>query len=281
MLDAVLAVGGLGQFAAGNRAHIVRVVNGQETSIKVKLDDLVSNGDTRQNIPLMPGDVLVVPQSTVLDERSPRIHSRADPRRLALPLDRHAGRLGGVHHRLDGGPADAGHLFCVGACVCRYPYAPEPGHGRHCRGIQRRLAGRGCARGAAGRSAAGEGGRGCHPVLCRPATPRQKAAIIDGLRTKLTVEANGAQNQAADLFVISYTDHSRNTRQVVDALLKLFMANALTGSQRQCAAGPGVHDRADRRVREEAERRRGPACRLQAPACRPGAGPRAGTTSRA
>jgi polysaccharide chain length determinant protein (PEP-CTERM system associated) len=63
------------------------------------------------------------------------------------------------------------------------------------------------------------------------ATPKQQAAIIEGLRTKLTVEANGAQNQqAADLFVISYTDHSRNTRQVVDALLKLFIANALTGS---------------------------------------------------
>ena len=43
------------------------------------------------------------------------------------------------------------------------------------------------------------------------ATPAQKAAIIDNLRTKLTVEANGAQNQPADLFVISYTDHSRHT----------------------------------------------------------------------
>jgi polysaccharide biosynthesis/export protein len=63
VLDAVLAVGGLGQFAAGNRAHIVRIVNGQETTIKVKLDDLVNAGDTRQNLPLKPGDLLVVPQS--------------------------------------------------------------------------------------------------------------------------------------------------------------------------------------------------------------------------
>jgi polysaccharide biosynthesis/export protein len=63
VLDAVLAVGGLGQFAAGNRSRIVRNVNGQETSIKIKLDDLVNNGDTRQNLPLMPGDMLVVPQS--------------------------------------------------------------------------------------------------------------------------------------------------------------------------------------------------------------------------
>jgi polysaccharide chain length determinant protein (PEP-CTERM system associated) len=65
------------------------------------------------------------------------------------------------------------------------------------------------------------------------ATAKQKAAIIDGLRTKLTVEANGnsERGQMADLFVISYTDHSRNTRQVVDALLKLFMATALNGSR--------------------------------------------------
>jgi polysaccharide biosynthesis/export protein len=59
----VLAVGGLGQFAAGNRSKIMRVVNGQQTTIKVKLADLVNNGDTSQNIPLQAGDILVVPQS--------------------------------------------------------------------------------------------------------------------------------------------------------------------------------------------------------------------------
>jgi polysaccharide export outer membrane protein len=63
VLDAVLAVGGLGQFAAGNRAQITRVVNGKQTSIKVKLDALINGGDTSQNIPLKPGDILFVPQS--------------------------------------------------------------------------------------------------------------------------------------------------------------------------------------------------------------------------
>jgi polysaccharide biosynthesis/export protein len=63
VLDAVLAVGGLGQFASGNRAQITRVVNGKQTSIKVKLDDLINGGDTSQNIPLKPGDILFVPQS--------------------------------------------------------------------------------------------------------------------------------------------------------------------------------------------------------------------------
>jgi polysaccharide export outer membrane protein len=63
VLDAVLAVGGLGQFAAGNRAHLVRTENGKQTEIKVKLEALVNKGDMKQNLALRPGDVLVVPES--------------------------------------------------------------------------------------------------------------------------------------------------------------------------------------------------------------------------
>jgi polysaccharide export outer membrane protein len=63
VLDAILAVGGLTQFASGNRARIVRVENGKETIIHVKVADLVNSGDVRQNELLKPGDVLVVPQS--------------------------------------------------------------------------------------------------------------------------------------------------------------------------------------------------------------------------
>jgi polysaccharide biosynthesis/export protein len=63
VLDAVLAVGGLGQFAAGNRARLVRTDNGKHTEIKVKLEALVNDGDMKQNLPLKPGDVLVVPES--------------------------------------------------------------------------------------------------------------------------------------------------------------------------------------------------------------------------
>jgi polysaccharide export outer membrane protein len=63
VLDAVLAVGGLTQFAAGNRARVVRTVNGQQITLHVKLADLVNSGDVKENIPLKPGDVLVVPQS--------------------------------------------------------------------------------------------------------------------------------------------------------------------------------------------------------------------------
>jgi polysaccharide biosynthesis/export protein len=63
VLDAVLEVGGLGQFAAGNRAHVVRKENGKETDIKVKLEALINNGDMKQDLALEPGDVVVVPET--------------------------------------------------------------------------------------------------------------------------------------------------------------------------------------------------------------------------
>jgi len=63
VLDALLSVGGLSNFAAGNRAHIVRTENGKEIQIPVRLDALENSGDMRQNLPLKPGDVLVVPES--------------------------------------------------------------------------------------------------------------------------------------------------------------------------------------------------------------------------
>ena len=63
VLDVVLQVGGLNTFAAGNRAKIVRVVNGKEQVIPLKLERLVNKGDMKQNILLLPGDVLVVPES--------------------------------------------------------------------------------------------------------------------------------------------------------------------------------------------------------------------------
>ena len=63
VLDAVLEVGGLGQFAAGNRAHIVRKENGKESDIKIKLESLINNGDMTQDLVLKPGDVVVVPET--------------------------------------------------------------------------------------------------------------------------------------------------------------------------------------------------------------------------
>ena len=63
VLDAILQVGGLGPFAAGNRAKLIRMRNGKESQIKLKLEALVEHGDMTQNLTLLPGDVLVIPQS--------------------------------------------------------------------------------------------------------------------------------------------------------------------------------------------------------------------------
>lgn len=63
VLDVMIAVGGLTQFAAGNRAVIVRKTPDQKQELAVRLDDLLKDGDMSANVPIMPGDVLVIPQS--------------------------------------------------------------------------------------------------------------------------------------------------------------------------------------------------------------------------
>lgn len=63
VLDAMLAVGGLSEFAAGNRAKIVREENGKKKEIPIRLKSLLEKGDLTQNIQLKPGDVLVIPES--------------------------------------------------------------------------------------------------------------------------------------------------------------------------------------------------------------------------
>jgi polysaccharide export outer membrane protein len=63
VLDAILAVGGVTEFAAPNRARIVRSEGGAKQEIRVRLGDLVDKGDLDENVPLRPGDVIVVPES--------------------------------------------------------------------------------------------------------------------------------------------------------------------------------------------------------------------------
>ena len=62
ILDIIVGTGGLGEFAAGNRANIIRETPTGQIKCRVKLKDLMS-GDMSQNILVYPGDVLVVPES--------------------------------------------------------------------------------------------------------------------------------------------------------------------------------------------------------------------------
>jgi polysaccharide export outer membrane protein len=63
VLDALLAVEGLSEFAAPNRAMLIRTENGKETKIRIRIGDLLDSGDLEQNLLLQPGDVIVVPQT--------------------------------------------------------------------------------------------------------------------------------------------------------------------------------------------------------------------------
>ena len=63
ILDVMIAVGGLTEFAAGNRAVIVRAADGKQNSYRVRLDDLLKDGDVTANVDVLPGDVLIIPQS--------------------------------------------------------------------------------------------------------------------------------------------------------------------------------------------------------------------------
>jgi polysaccharide export outer membrane protein len=63
VLDVVIAVGGLTEFAAGNRARILRKENGKMVEIPVRLKDLIEKGKMEYNIEMKPGDVLVIPES--------------------------------------------------------------------------------------------------------------------------------------------------------------------------------------------------------------------------
>jgi polysaccharide biosynthesis/export protein len=63
VLDLVLALGGLTDYAAGNRAKLMRQDGSRQQQLRVKLNDLLNRGDMRQNLELKPGDVLIVPSS--------------------------------------------------------------------------------------------------------------------------------------------------------------------------------------------------------------------------
>jgi len=63
LLDVMIAVGGVTQFAAGNRATIVRAVDNKQAEYRVRVDDLVKYGDVSANVQMLPGDVLIIPQA--------------------------------------------------------------------------------------------------------------------------------------------------------------------------------------------------------------------------
>jgi polysaccharide export outer membrane protein len=63
LLDVIIEVGGLTEYAAGNRAKIIRWENNRQVEIKVDVEDLIGDGDIRENLKMKPGDILIIPRS--------------------------------------------------------------------------------------------------------------------------------------------------------------------------------------------------------------------------
>lgn len=63
LMDVMIAVGGVTEFAAGNRAILVRTAGGKQQKYTVRLKDLIKDGDISANVPVLPGDVLIIPES--------------------------------------------------------------------------------------------------------------------------------------------------------------------------------------------------------------------------
>ena len=63
VLDVMIAVRGLTEFADGNRTRLIRVEDGVQVAYRVRLDDLVRDGDISANVSVSPGDVIIIPES--------------------------------------------------------------------------------------------------------------------------------------------------------------------------------------------------------------------------
>ena len=63
LLDLMIAVGGLTEFADGNKSIVVRVIDGEWQQFGVRIDDLINGADITANTYVLPGDILIVPES--------------------------------------------------------------------------------------------------------------------------------------------------------------------------------------------------------------------------
>jgi polysaccharide export outer membrane protein len=63
LLDVIIQTGGLTEFADGNNTTLVRTEGGEQKEYRVRLDDLLEDGDISANVALLPGDILIVPET--------------------------------------------------------------------------------------------------------------------------------------------------------------------------------------------------------------------------
>ena len=63
LLDVMVEVGGLTEFADGNKSVLVRSAGGNQSSYNIRLEDLLEEGDISANVAMFPGDIVIIPEA--------------------------------------------------------------------------------------------------------------------------------------------------------------------------------------------------------------------------
>lgn len=63
LLDIMVQVGGLTEFADGNGASLIRIENGKQVQYSIYITDLIKNGDISANVDVLPGDIIIIPET--------------------------------------------------------------------------------------------------------------------------------------------------------------------------------------------------------------------------
>ena len=63
LLDVMIRVGGLTEFADGNDAVLVRIENGEQKQYDIFIEDLIKDGEINANIDMLPGDIIIIPEA--------------------------------------------------------------------------------------------------------------------------------------------------------------------------------------------------------------------------
>jgi len=63
LLDLMIMVGGVSDFADGNRTSLVRRINGEQKIFTIRINDLLDKADMTANVDIYPGDIIIVPES--------------------------------------------------------------------------------------------------------------------------------------------------------------------------------------------------------------------------
>ena len=63
LLDLMIQAGGLTEFAAGNKAILIRITDEGRKSFSLRIEDLLEDGDISANLTMHPGDIVMIPES--------------------------------------------------------------------------------------------------------------------------------------------------------------------------------------------------------------------------